>query len=207
MNVYIDFDSTLFNTDKIRSFNQAVEKGLCEMANLSLKEAEREVQIATEAVSPRKIYDICKSLENKFSLSENYLRNRIERYLGETEDLIFEDSIPFLKMLEQKGHKINILTYTNKEFDYQMAKLKSSKILEFVDNVIMCSEHKGELCLDYENGIFIDDNPRELESLFKAGVSEDRLIRVRRVGAGYSAVEIQTFKPREILSFDEIENL
>ena len=83
----------------------------------------------------------------------------------------------------------------------------NGKIEYFFNNIIMCSDHKGSLCLDYENGIFIDDNPRELESLFNAGVSEERLIRVRRDGARYSKVEIAGFNPREVLSFDEIENL
>lgn len=205
--IYIDFDSTLYNTDKMRGFDQALEKGICECTNLSLKEAEKEIQIVSESMSPRKIYDICKILEQKFDLEENYLKNKIEEFVEKGEHLVFEDSVPFLKRLVQKGHEINILTYTNKEFEYQMSKLKGSKILDLVHNVIMCSEHKGELGLDYENSIFIDDNPRELESLFKAGVSEDRLIRVRRIGGNYSKIETNGFKPREVLSFAEIDNL
>ena len=205
--VYIDFDSTLYNTDKMRGFDQALEKGICEFTNLSMEEAEKQIQIVSDQMSPRKIFVICEILEKKFGLEKDCLRKRIEKFVENGEHLVFNDCVPFLKRLAQKGHEINILTYTNKEFDYQMAKINGSKIYSFVDNIIMCSKHKGELCLDYENGIFIDDNPRELESLFKAGVSEDRLIRLRRPQANYSAIELNAFKPREILSFDEIDNL
>ena len=205
--VYIDFDSTLYNTDKMRGFNQTLEKGLCKYTKLSLEEAADEIQSVSNKMTKRKIYDICKILEEKFELKKDCLRKRIEKYVEKGESLMFDDAIPFLQRLAQHGHNINILTYTNREFDYQMAKLQGSKILGFVDNIIMCSDHKGELGLDYQNGIFIDDNPRELENLFDAGVSEDRLIRVRRKGAGYSAIEISSFNPQEVFSLNEIDIL
>ena len=204
---YIDFDSTLYNTDKMRGFDQALEKGICEFTNLSMEEAEKQIQIVTDQMSPRKIYDICEILEKKFALEKNCLKKIIEKFVENGEFLVFKDSIPFLKRLAQKGHEINILTYTNREFDYQMAKINGSKIYSFVDNIIICSKHKGELFLDFENGIFIDDNPEELESLFNAGVSEDRLIRVRREEGKYSKIEISGFKPKEVSSLAEIENL
>ena len=205
--VYIDFDSTLYNTDKARGFDHVLEKEICKVTKLSMEESIKAVDFATQNSSTRKIYDICNVLEKKFNLEPNCLIRKIEEYLSNGEDLVYEDSIPFLKRLAQHGHKINILTYTNKEFDYQMAKLYGSKIYNFVDNIIMCSDPKGELCLDYENGVFIDDNPKELESLFDAGVSEDRLIRIVRSGTKYSKIEISRFNPRMIESLDEIENL
>ena len=86
-----------------------------------------------------------------------------------------------------------------------MLKLMGSNVLDYVDNFIICSRSKGELNLDYENGYFFDDNPRELTSLFKAGVSEDRLFRIRREGVGNSAIEIVEFKPNEYKDFNDIQ--
>ena len=111
-----------------------------------------------------------------------------------------------LKRLSQKGYEVNILTYTSQEdFEYQMLKVMGSKISDYVDNIFMCSRSKGELGLDYETSFFVDDNPKELVSLFKAGVSPDRLFRIKRAGASYSDVEISEFDAIEYSDFNNVE--
>ena len=101
---------------------------------------------------------------------------------------------------------MNILTYTRKEdYEYQMMKIMGAKISDYVDNIVFCTKSKGELALDYENSIFVDDNPKELVSLYNAGVSADRLFRIKRFNAEYSDLIISEFQPREYVNFNDIE--
>ena len=201
---YIDFDSTLYDTDRIRNFDREIALSLTKYVGLSFEDSVKKVQ-QTHKIK-KKVFDICDALEEEYQVNKGLLRESVEQFLAEGKKFIFNDAIDFLKRLVSKGHEINILTFTDKEFDYQMLKLKGSGVLQFVDNVIICSKDKGKLGLDYENAIFIDDNPSALKSLYLAGVSEKRLIRMRRAGAGYSSIEIDDFPVTEVKSFDEIDN-
>ncbi len=50
--------------------------------------------------------------------------------------------------------------------------------------IVVTLKHKGNLNLDYKNCIFIDDNPKEIQSIIKR---EPKLvIRVQRDGSKYS---------------------
>lgn len=205
--IYIDFDSTLYDTDKMRKYNKDIAVMLSEQTQLSLEHAEREVEETMQSKSKRKVFDVCEDLEKKYAIEKDCLKKCVENLLANGEQFVFDDSLRFLTQMSQNGSEINILTYTGKAFDYQMQKLIGSGILKFVDNVIVCSKHKGALDLDYANGIFVDDNPMELESLSQAGVAKERLFRMRRRGAGYSEVEINEDICTDISSFDEIKFL
>lgn len=204
--IYIDFDSTLYNTDKLRNFTSLVVDAVCEETDAKKEDVQEVADLFFKSQGARRIFDLCKFLETEYNLEDGFLRVKIEDVLSKGKEFIFSDSIPFLERLTKNGHEINILTYTNREFDYQMIKLMGSKIINYVDNFIICSRHKGDLFLDFETGIFIDDNPEELKSLSKVGVSPDRLIRMRRIGAGYSKIETN-IPVTEVSSFDEIQSL
>lgn len=204
---YIDFDSTLYETEVIKKkMNDMIADAVCR----AKKDADKQVVLAeikqAKENGVKSVFGLCKFFEEKYGLEVNYIKTDFDEFLADGEKYMYPDSIPFLKRLSQKDCEINILTYTAKDaFDYQMLKLMGSNILEYVDNFIICSKSKGELNLDYENGLFFDDNPRELASLFRAGVSEDRLFRIRRDGVGNSAIEISDFKPNEHKDFNDIQ--
>ena len=202
---YIDFDSTVYDTDRIRNFHTEIISSLMKYTDLSEDEATKAVDEARKEY--KKVFDICDALEEKFQLKSGVVREGVEQFLLRGKENVFDDVEPFLLKLAEGGHEINILTFTAKEFEYQMIKMKGSGLLKFVDNVFMCSQNKGTLAIDYKNGIFIDDNPTVLKDLFDAGVDGDRLIRMRRIGAGYSGVEIEDFPVTEVSSFDEIKNI
>ena len=84
---------------------------------------------------------------------------------------MFKDAIDFLEKLNKKKVEICILTYVaqKKNIEQQALKLLGSGILPYVTHVFNTTKYKFELQLDYENGIFIDDSPRDLEGLYKAG--------------------------------------
>ena len=202
--VYIDFDSTLYDTNKIRRVDKLIAELLQNSANITCEEAEREVENCINELEKFRPFEICKNLEKKYGLKANALREGVEEFLACGKKFVFEDSTNFLKEIAQKGYEVNILTYTNKSFDYQMLKIVGSEISSFVDNIIICSKHKGSLNLDYENSYFIDDNPVEIKSLFDAGVKKDRLIRMRRDGAIYSKIKIDDDICTEVKNFNEI---
>ena len=205
--VYIDFDSTLYNTEVIKkNMNDIIADGVCENAlncdkNVVIKEIKQ-----AKSSGVISVIGLCKFFENKYSLEKNCIKKRFQDFLAKGEELLYSDSLDFLKSLSQKGYEVNILTYTSKEdFEYQMLKVMGSKISDFVDNIFMCSKTKGELGLDYETSCFVDDNPKELVSLYKAGVSPDRLFRIKRNGASYSDVIISDFEAKEYANFEDIE--
>ena len=116
-------------------------------------------------------------------------------------DLIFVDSLRFIKKLKQMGHKIYILSYSKQELDYQILKIANSNISNLFDGIIISKELKFNLDIDYKNGIFIDDNPRDLMGLYSR--NPKRLIRLKRKNQKYS-LENLNINIEEYENFDEI---
>lgn len=210
--IYIDFDSTLYDTNKIRfAFKDGLSSEICKFQKDAIKaEIEDEIQAFIDKNFVKDYYELCVELEKKYNLQHNQLKRVIDNILANGEKNLYDDSIEFLKSLELKGYEINILTYTKKfGYNYQVTKILGSKILPFIDNLIICTRSKEGLKLDYENGVFIDDSPACLEGLYSVGVKGNRLVRMRRVGAGYSNLEVKINKKEyvEIASFNEIDFL
>ena len=77
--------------------------------------------------------------------------------------------------------------------------------MPYIDEVYNTTRFKYELAIDYKNGIFIDDSPRDLEGLYKAGVRH--LIRIKKPN-NLKRTSKELNIPEEIptyTSFDEIE--
>ena len=205
--IYIDFDSTLYDTGAIKKvMNDIIADGVCKNVSDVEKGTLLEEIKEAKANGVRSVSGLCNFFEDKYKLEKNSIWSGFEDFLSNGENLLYLDSVDFLKRLSQEGFEVNILTYTSREdYDYQMLKLMGAKISRFVNNIFMCTKSKGELALDYENSYFVDDSPKELASLFKAGVSTDRLIRIRRDGAAYSDIDIVEFNAREYKDFVDIE--
>lgn len=204
---YIDFDSTLYDTDVIKKkIDHIIADEICKnVSNCDKQCVINEIKDA-KSNGVKSVFGLSKYFEEKYHLEKNCIRAEFEKFLSKGDEILYPDSVKFLKKLAQKGYEINILTYTSQDsYDYQMLKIMGAKIFDLVDNIYMCTKSKGELSLDYENGYFFDDNPKELVSLFKAGVSPERLFRIRRIGAGYSDIEISEYKSNDYVGFEEIK--
>lgn len=203
---YIDFDGTLYATSKLKFFIvKQISLKIFQQTNLDY---ETILNSVSEEFKNRKeigIFDFARQMAKKYDANQEIVCDEVKEILKNGSEFLYNDSTEFLKKLRANGYETCILTYSGfYNYDFQMLKLMGSGANKFADGFLICSKNKGELNLDYRNGIFVDDNPDQLESLFNAGVSEDRLIRIKRKSEKYSSHKITAFSPRE---YDTLENI
>lgn len=204
MNFYIDFDNTLYETARLTN------KMLTNISNvISLKTGDTFENVFSYAKSNfdsthNNIFTYGKELAEKYGVDGEDVTDAINNAINDGRDLIFPDARMFLIKLKDLGHKVYILTHlpkTNQE--YQMQKIKGSGIAGFFDGIIMTTEYKFNLDINYENGIFIDDDPRDLEGLVEKKAI--RVIRIRKENNWRSKIDIDNPKIEEYKDFGDIK--
>ena len=172
MNLYIDFDKTLFDSTEF------LDKLCLVLDKYNL---------------PRELFAIYDSNFNPYEVLQKIknlnqeIYHDLDQVFIKSENYIYDDVIPFFKYVKEKGYRVVIVTKGNKE--YQKKKIESSKIDKYCDDIIITLEDKGNLNLDYKNGIFIDDNPNELHSILKNNPKE--VIRIMRKNNHYNDIKLQ----------------
>ena len=175
MKIYIDFDGTLFNTDKyIEDIinilnNYGIDKKLFE-------------EVKKIFYINNKVFDITDILDyfiDKYNI-DNDLKYKINSLLNNS--YIYPDVIENLKTLIDMGYELYLLTYGYK--NYQRKKINSSNISNFFKNIIITEKDKSKLDIDYENSIFIDNNPIEIERFHNSNAK--KIIRIIREKEKYS---------------------
>lgn len=200
MNYYIDFDNTLYNTplltDRLLS---AIVNSIKEKTNLDFENLYQEaLSIFNKNVSHVRL---AKYFSNKYDLDASIIINNFNNILLNSCDLVFDDVIPFLEKLKEKGHKLYMLTYSKNSLEYQSIKIAGSKLSDYFDTLYITSVPKYNLDIDYENGIFIDDNPTDLLGLYSKKAKQ--VIRLRRKENKYSVKNLDK-NIKEYLSLAEI---
>lgn len=180
MNYYLDFDNTLYETSRL---SKDMLNGLAD--EISIKTKKNKIDILDELKSMfnreniYNIYKLAKYFAKKYNIEESVLIDKVEGIILDGKKYVYNDVISFLKELKEKNNIINVLTYVAKEdLSYQLTKIKGSGLSEYFDNIIISSSLKFNLDLKYEEGIFFDDNPRDLLGL--ASKNPKILVRVRR---------------------------
>lgn len=203
---YVDLDGTLYRTSELKLLIvKEISLGIAEALSADFDEIYEDVSGCFKNRHNISVFDFARQMAKKYDVNEEKIVESLKNILKNSSNLLYNDSIDFLKKLKEIGYETYILTFSRGyDNDYQMLKLIGSGISKLVDGVFICSKDKGELNLDYKNGIFVDDNPKQLASLFHAGVSEDRLFRIKRKNEKYSSVEITEFSPKE---YDTLENM
>lgn len=204
---YIDFDGTLYKTSELKLLIvKEIASEIAKELNASIDEIYKDVSDCFKNRHKTSVFDFAKQMAKKYNVNEEKTAKRLEDLLKNGSKFLYDDSIEFIKKLKSNDYEVYVLTYSRAyDSDFQMLKLIGSGINEFIDGVFICSKDKGKLNLDYKNGIFIDDNPDQLVSLYKANVSEDRLCRVIRKNEKYSLVEITEFTPKEYDTLEKME--
>ncbi len=180
MNYYLDFDNTLYETSRL---SKDMLKGLAYEISKKTSISENDIFDELKSMFNREniynIYKLAKYFAKKYNIEESVLIDKVEGIILDGKKYVYNDVISFLKELKEKNNIINVLTYVAKEdLSYQLTKIKGSGLSEYFDNIIISSSLKFNLDLKYEEGIFFDDNPRDLLGL--ASKNPKILVRVRR---------------------------
>ena len=187
--IYIDFDGTLFNTTELYS----------NFINIFKKYNINKLDID-------KIYSQEKSLDNAaYKIIEKYnLNPSIYKELDKiySHNLVYKDVIPFLEQYYKKYYLI-LLTLGN--INFQEKKIKIANINKYFKDIIITEKDKSKLNIDYENGIFIDNNPLELKKFYNSNAKY--LIRIKRKYDKYSKLTLDINNIPEFTSFDELTKI
>lgn len=203
MNYYIDFDNTLYETAKLTSLMiAAIGNKIGDLAGL---EKEPIIQDAKDNFNSTldNIFTHAEKMGKKYNVDSAIVVNTVNEVLSNGKEIVFEDAIRFLKRLKEKEHKIYVLTYVQPiNMEYQLKKLMGSGIANYFDGIIITSKYKFLLDIDYTNGIFIDDDPRDLNGLFEK--NPIKVIRIRKENNKRSKIDIDNKEIEEYVNFDDI---
>ena len=192
MTVYVDFDRTLFDCDRfLDDFYSLIMK--YNINRNSFKECQNRSRRC--GFNP---YTILSDLEQKTNFDKSIYHD-IDKLISNTSNYLYPDAIPFLKYLKELDYKVVILTKGNKE--YQKSKIANANIDKYYDKIIVTMRHKGFLFLNYVQGIFIDDNPSEINSLMKR--RPKKMIRIKRINSKYSNIQIKY----DVLNIENLQEI
>ena len=195
MDLYIDFDRTLYNTDELyRDMFKVINSyGITNEIFEKSKDEFFSKPILFNFIKLTKY--IC----YKYNISYRVLEDLL-MILQSGEKYLYDDSYDFLSKLKKNKYNISILTYG--DMNFQMLKLTPLSICDIIDDIIISSNYKFEPDLNYKNSIFIDDNPRDLLGLADNGAQ--KVIRIKRENSKYCNEQISN---KRISSFKNLEDI
>ena len=203
MNYYIDFDNTLYETAKLTTYMlKAICDTVVEKRGIAYEEIDSYVKENFNSTKDN-IFTFAKETGAKFEIDPIEVENNVKAVVDNGNDIVFEDAERFLARLKENGHEVHILTYipkTNQE--YQMKKLLGSGLMKYFDTITITSKYKFLLDMDYTQGIFIDDDPRDLNGLYEK--NPIKVIRIRKPNNKRSKIDIDNKDIEEFESFDDI---
>ncbi len=176
MDIYVDFDRTLYNTDQLYSdmFKTINNYGITSDMFENGKQEFFQKPILFNFI------ELTRYICNKYNMSPAVI-SELLTILENGEKYLYSDSNEFLLKMKHKNYNTSILTYG--DINFQMLKLTPLSTCNIIDNIIITSNYKFLLDLDYNNSIFIDDNPRDLMGLSQQGAK--KVIRVKRKNSKY----------------------
>ncbi len=203
MNYYIDFDNTLYETSSLTKLMlEAIVNTISKRVNVNLEELTLEVKNNFNSTNDN-IFIYGTKISKKYNVDENEVLESIENIIQNGEKFVFEDAKRFLEKLKQKGHKIILLTSMPKvNQEYQMKKIIGSGLAKYFDNIIMTTEYKFKLDINYKNGIFIDDDPIYINGLYEN--NPIKVIRIRKPNNKRSKIDLENKNIEEYENFDDI---
>ena len=194
-NIYLDFDRTIYNTDLLYTdMNKVIQKH-----GINHNEFEMvKKKIFKEPV----LFDYFKVI--KYMCTHNQVQSKVldelEMIVYNGNKYVYDDVDNFIRESKSKGYRVNILTYGDRKF--QLKKLSNLDICDMIDNIIIASDYKFNLDLNYNNSIFIDDNPRDLGGLCNR--SAGRVIRISRKETKYATVALNN---KNIENYDGLNKI
>ena len=188
MKIYIDFDGTLFNN------NKHYHKLINIFKKYNIKE--EYINNLTNNKNYKNLDTLAKEIITKNKLDKSIINEINTIY---SNDLIYKDTIPFLEKYKEE-HELILLTLGNKK--YQFKKIKSTNISKYFKKIIITNKDKSKLNIDYQNSIFIDNNPLELKKFHNS--KSKHLIRIKRNTDKYSKLNLDIKNIPEFKNFNEL---
>ena len=196
MKIYIDFDGTLFDTDKYNQdfINLFNKYGITNETFIN----ERDAIFNKDNLFD--LYKLAEHLIKKYNLNKE-IKSKILNILNTS--YIYPEIFECLNILNNKKYKLYILTYGNIKF--QETKINCSNISKYFKEILITEKDKSKLNIDYEKSIFIDNNPEEIIKFKKAGAK--KIIRIKRKSDKYSKKNCNIDGIHECKDFNEIIKL
>ena len=188
MKIYIDFDGTLFNNSK------HYKKLITIFKKYNIQE--EYINNLTNNKHYKNMDNLAKEIINNNNLDKSIIKEINTIY---NKDLIYKDIIPFLEKYQNK-YDLILLTLGTK--NYQLKKIKSSNISKYFKEIIITNKDKSKLNIDYQNNIFIDNNPKELKKFYRSKAKY--LIRIKRNTDKYSKINLDIENIPEFNNFNEL---
>ena len=203
MKYYIDFDNTLYETAKLTTcMLKAITDTVVENLGKDHDEVETYVKEHFNSTTDN-IFTYARETGKYYGIDSDLVENNVKAVVDNGNNIVFEDAERFLARLKDNGHEVHKLTYipkTNQE--YQMKKLLGSGLMKYFDTITITSKYKFLLDMDYTQGIFIDDDPRDLNGLYEK--NPIKVIRIRKPNNKRSKIDIDNKNIEEFVSFDDI---
>ena len=204
MKYYIDFDNTLYETAKLTTcMLDAICKTVVEKLGKEYSEIDEYVKANFNSTTDN-IFTFARETGSYYGIDPDLVENNVKAVVDNGNNIVFEDAERFLARLKENGHEVHILTYipkTNQE--YQMKKLLGSGLMKYFDTITITSKYKFLLDMDYTQGIYIDDDLRDLNGLYEK--NPIKVIRIRKPNNKRSKIDIDNKNIEEYVSFDDIE--
>ena len=207
MKYYIDFDNTLFETPKLtKAMLKLLTNAILEKhENKNFEETFVECKSLFNREHFYNIFELIEHFSHIYELDEKNVVKNMKVLISDTKEFLYPDTIPFLERLKAEGHELYILSYCKESLTYLTAKISGSGIADYFNAIYATSTPKYELGLNYEEGIFIDDNPSDLKGLY--GKNPRKIIRIARNGNKYSLIDLDIPEIKSYNSFENIEKL
>lgn len=190
---YIDFDSTLFDSNKY--LHELYE--ICEKYGTNREKLD---EIIDSIFKHHKDFFIDDLLN--YLLEEKKVNKKIKEDFIKLENtsFLYNDSLNFLKAIKEKYTPI-LLTCGN--ISHQEKKINACNIAQYFSNIIITPGNKSKVSkVDYKNSIFLDNNPKEIESFLNVGAK--KVIRIRRDTDKYSKIDLNISNVEEYTSLYEV---
>lgn len=205
MNYYFDFDNTLYETAKLTEVMlNAIANSISKKTGENLEDLKKYAKENFNSTTGN-IFSFAEEMAERFGAEKQKVLEDLNNAIYNGESIVFEDARKFVEKLYRNDNKLHILTYIpdKKNHDYQMKKIIGSGIAKYFDSIIITSEYKFNLSLDYKKGIFFDDDPRDLNGLYEK--NPIKVIRIRKENNKRSKIDMENKDIEEYVSFDDIK--
>lgn len=208
MNYYFDFDNTIYETAKLTKLMiNAIGKTISKMTS---KNEEKIIEETMQSFNSTvdNIFEHGKKMAQKYDLDDKEVIKAINEVIDNGNNIVFEDARRFIEKLkhneQEKQNKLYLLTYTHKgNEEYQLQKIIGADVLKYFDGLIVTTEYKFNLDLKYDDGVFFDDDPRDLNGLIEKNAR--KVIRIRKENNKRSKIDMENSAIEEYISFDDIK--